>query len=307
MNALFSLGSNAITSTTDDTTANWGALGPGYSFYSTAGLLVDQPQQYGFVLNFPSGRSAEVCQLWRSQPNGDLYHRGGNNDNWSGSWRKCLDSSNYSNYTTFTKTVSAPSLLLSGDITYANGSYTDKTMIQFKSGDDNGAGILIGGGGYIGIGAGESAGAVFDAISATGGNESVHISSDNAITFYTNCQTIANRITTTIDTSGNVSAISFTARSDKRLKENIESYTCPNSILDLDVKKFDFINGAKNQIGCIAQELQEICPELIKEDENGYLSIYESKLVYPLLLKVKEQEKRLKALELMLKYRDGED
>ena len=208
---------------------------------------------------------------------------------------------------TVTGAVTMPTLKLSEGITFLNESYTDAPMIKFKTGDNNGAGILIGGGGYVGIGSGESAGAVFDAISATGGNESVHISSDNAITFYTNCQTIANRITTTIDTSGNVSAISFTARSDRRLKENIESYTCPNSILDLDVKKFDFINGAKNQIGCIAQELQEICPELIKEDENGYLSIYESKLVYPLLLKVKEQEKRLKALELMLKYRDGED
>lgn len=98
MNALFTLGNNAITSTTNDTSAKWGALGPGYSFYSTAGQLNDQPQQYGFVLNIPSDKSAEVFQIWHNQPSGNMYHRGGNNSNWSGTWRCLLDSSNYKAY-----------------------------------------------------------------------------------------------------------------------------------------------------------------------------------------------------------------
>lgn len=101
----------------------------------------------------------------------------------------------------------------------------------------------------------------------------------------------------TISGFTSISAGSFTATSDKRLKENIYSYTCDKNILDLDVKKFDFINGPKNQIGCLAQDLQEICPELVKEGEDGYLGINETKLVYLLLLKLKDQEKRLKQLE----------
>lgn len=100
--------------------------------------------------------------------------------------------------------------------------------------------------------------------------------------------------------SGSVSAPSFTATSDKRLKENIESYVCSKNILDLDVKKFDFINGPKNQIGCLAQELQEICPELVQEGEDGYLSIHESKIVYLLLQELKKQNKRLAELEAKL-------
>ena len=104
----------------------------------------------------------------------------------------------------------------------------------------------------------------------------------------------------TISGFTSVSAGSFTATSDKRLKENICSYTCDKNILDLDVKKFDFIEGEKNQIGCLAQDLQEICPELVKEDENGYLSIYETKLVYLLLQELKKQNKRLAELEAKL-------
>ena len=303
MNALFSLGGNVISSTTNDTTAKWGALGPGYSFYSVANQLTDQPQQYGFVLNIPSGKSAEVFQLWRSQPNGALFHRGGNNDNWSGSWRQCLDNSNYTTWLvpktggTFTGAVTVPSLTLNGDITYTNGDYTNYPMIKFKTGNNNGAGILIGGGGYVGIGSGESANAVFDAISATGDAESTHISSDGAINFYTNCQTIANRVTTTLDSTGNLTAISFTATSDARLKTNIKDYTPNASILDLPIKEFDYIKTGKHSIGCIAQDLQNLFPELVHKGNDGYLSVNEDKIIYLLLHELKKQNKRIEELE----------
>lgn len=185
--------------------------------------------------------------------------------------------------------------------TASNGTdYTNYSMIQFFSGDANGAGILIGGGGYVGVGSGESATALRTALSATGGTEDLHLSSDQAIYLHTYCQTIANRKTITISTAGNISAVSFTATSDKRLKENIKPYSCDKSILDLEIKKFDFINGSKNQIGCLAQELQEICPELVQEGEDGYLSIYESKIVYLLLQELKKQNKRLIELEAKL-------
>lgn len=183
--------------------------------------------------------------------------------------------------------------------TTSDGStdYADSTMIQFFSGDANGSGILIGGGGYVGVGSGESVTNLKTDLSATGGTEALHLSSDTSIYLHSNCQTIANRKTITINASGDVSAVSFTATSDKRLKENIKPYVCDKSILDLEIKKFDFINGSKNQIGCLAQELQEICPELVKEGEDGYLSIHESKIVYLLLQELKKQNKRITDLE----------
>lgn len=92
--------------------------------------------------------------------------------------------------------------------------------------------------------------------------------------------------------SGTVTANTFNAKSDKRLKENLVCYESNNkSILELPIYKFDYINGSKNKIGCMAQDLQQVCPEIVHEDEKGYLAIEESKIVYLLL----EEVKKLKA------------
>lgn len=88
--------------------------------------------------------------------------------------------------------------------------------------------------------------------------------------------------------TGALTATSFNATSDARLKKNFTEYTSDKSILDLPVYKFDFIDGPDNQIGCKAQDLQEICPELVTENTSGYLSVKESKLVYLLLEEVKK-------------------
>ena len=100
-----------------------------------------------------------------------------------------------------------------------------------------------------------------------------------------------------IDCNGNVTANTYNAASDKRLKENIIDYKPEKSILDLPIKKFDFIDGPKNQIGCIAQDLKEICPEIVNENEKGYLSIQENKLVYLLLDEVKKLKNEVEELK----------
>jgi hypothetical protein len=92
-------------------------------------------------------------------------------------------------------------------------------------------------------------------------------------------------------------ADTFNATSDVRLKENFSKLELEKSILDLPTYKFDFINGAKNQIGCKAQELQEICPEIVNEGSDGYLSIQESKIVYLLLDEIKKLKKEVDALK----------
>lgn len=95
-------GTNTISSPTNDTTSNWGAQGNSVHFYTTAGCLKNQPDQWGYLLNI--GQGAEVHQVWMTQATGNLLHRGGNGNGWSGStsgdgsWRTILDSSNYSDY-----------------------------------------------------------------------------------------------------------------------------------------------------------------------------------------------------------------
>lgn len=100
-----------------------------------------------------------------------------------------------------------------------------------------------------------------------------------------------------LTTNGEVTAQSFNAQSDKRLKTNIVDYSPNKSILDLPIKEFDYITTEKHAIGCIAQDLQEICPEIVDEDDKGYLSIQESKLVYLLLDEVKKLRAELDELK----------
>jgi hypothetical protein len=96
-----------------------------------------------------------------------------------------------------------------------------------------------------------------------------------------------------IDTDNWLQATGFKASSDERLKTNIKDYAPTNSILDLPVKEFDFKEGGRHTIGCIAQDLRELFPELVTEDENGYLAIEENKLVYLLLLEVKKLKEEI--------------
>jgi trimeric autotransporter adhesin len=97
---------------------------------------------------------------------------------------------------------------------------------------------------------------------------------------------------------GTLNATTFNARSDARLKENLQPYECEASVLDLPVYKYDFKDsGLKDQIGCLAQDLQKICPEIVSEGEGGYLSIQESKIVFLLLQELKKQSARISELE----------
>ena len=91
-------GNNTITSTTNDTTANWGAQKSSIHWYTTADQLTDQPSQWGYLLNV--GQSSEVHQLWMTQASGDLKHRGGNSSGWSGTWKTLLDTSNFKTHVT---------------------------------------------------------------------------------------------------------------------------------------------------------------------------------------------------------------
>lgn len=109
---------------------------------------------------------------------------------------------------------------------------------------------------------------------------------------------------TNLDVSGEIStptkvtATAFYATSDERLKENIREYEYHDSILDLPVKQFNYKSDpTKTTIGCIAQELQAIYPELVETDKDGYLKIAENKLVYLLLEEVKQLKEEIKQLK----------
>ena len=102
-----------------------------------------------------------------------------------------------------------------------------------------------------------------------------------------------------LSVGGEATANSYNALSDIRLKQNIIDFKCNKSILDLPIKAYEYIDDSLHakHIGCIAQDLQEICPEIVHENVNGYLTIEENKLVYLLLQEVKQLKEEIKELK----------
>ena len=113
-------GNNLISSTANDTTANWNNQGNlATTFYTATGKINGQPSQYGFLLNLTTGPGGqEAHQLWLAQNNGNISHRGGNSSGMATSWKTCLDSSNYTSY------VSAKPTTLYSTSTGNNGTIT---------------------------------------------------------------------------------------------------------------------------------------------------------------------------------------
>jgi hypothetical protein len=99
------------------------------------------------------------------------------------------------------------------------------------------------------------------------------------------------------EVEGAVYAEKFYASSDRRLKTNLQPWCAPEDILQLPLYSFDFIHGDKNNIGCIAQDLQQICPEIVYTNPDGYLAIEENKIVYLLLDKMKKMQKEIEELK----------
>ena len=83
------------------------------------------------------------------------------------------------------------------------GTKASYNMIKFVDNtvDTYGNGIVIGGGGLVVMGAGESADNLVSALSLTGGQEKLYLTSDSEIYFYTNCNTIGDRKGMTLNTA----------------------------------------------------------------------------------------------------------
>ncbi|WP_444216644.1 hypothetical protein [Dialister hominis] len=72
---LHRLGGNPTLPTTN---AALNALGMFMSYFDQANKIANQPGQYGQLLNLPADKNNESAQLWIEQPNGRMFHRGGN-------------------------------------------------------------------------------------------------------------------------------------------------------------------------------------------------------------------------------------
>jgi len=115
---------------------------------------------------------------------------------------------------------------------------------------------------------------------------------DYSHTFYKNNSTVL----FTIATTGTVTATGdVVAYSDKKLKKNIKTLD-GSKVYKMRGVSFDRIDTGKKSSGVIAQEIQEIAPELVNESD-GTLGVAYGNLTGYLIEAIKELEARVKELE----------
>ena len=89
--------------------------------------------------------------------------------------------------------------------------------------------------------------------------------------------------------------------SDARLKSNIVSLgSTLSKLLLIDGKSYTMNKSGDEKIGILAQEVQEVFPELVSKDENEMLSVNYQGLVPVLINAIKEQEDKISRLEKLV-------
>ena len=107
--------------------------------------------------------------------------------------------------------------------------------------------------------------------------------------------------TVTLDDQGRViNVVAGNPASDERLKKNIDPLeNVLDEILKLNGYRYQWKNdslNAKQEIGVIAQEVEQIFPELVRERSDGYKGVNYNGLVPLLLEAIKEQQKTIQQL-----------
>ena len=122
--------------------------------------------------------------------------------------------------------------------------------------------------------------------------------------------------------AGNNSA-SWSTTSDRRIKKNIVDssvgldaikqiqvrnfeYRTEDEITDFDNPKSAVVNNQGVQLGVIAQEIQSILPDMVKEESTGVLSVNPDNMTWHLVNAVKELSAQVTALTERLTTLEGE-
>jgi len=98
--------------------------------------------------------------------------------------------------------------------------------------------------------------------------------------------------------TGLLTSTDYNSSSDKRLKTNIKPVeNALDKINALRGVSFDWKEGGAKAIGLIAQEAEKVIPEIVSQDENGYLGIKYNNLIGVLIEAIKEQQKQINNLK----------
>jgi hypothetical protein len=102
-----------------------------------------------------------------------------------------------------------------------------------------------------------------------------------------------------LDVSGTIRATGdIIAYSDARVKENVKTISdALNKVKALRGVSYNKIGETKNSVGVIAQELLEVIPEAVQQDNEGMYSVAYGNLVGVLIEAIKEQQHQIEELK----------
>ncbi len=111
-----------------------------------------------------------------------------------------------------------------------------------------------------------------------------------------------------LEVVGNITASGdITSTSDITLKENLEKISNPiDKIKNLNGYTFNRIGHQKRSVGLVAQEVEKVLPEAVL-GEDGSKSLAYGNVVALLVETVKEQQKQIDELKILLKSERDED
>lgn len=91
-----------------------------------------------------------------------------------------------------------------------------------------------------------------------------------------------------LDVNGIVRATSFISTSDGRLKRNIRQVEGLEALTKLNGVRYEWKSNGKSEIGLIAQDVEEIFPEVVVTDEQGFKAVKYQNLIAPIIESTKE-------------------
>ncbi len=104
-----------------------------------------------------------------------------------------------------------------------------------------------------------------------------------------------------VNTFAQVRGTEFTYTSDERYKDNIETIQNPlETVQALRWVTWDWKSNGKSDVWFIAQEVEEVLPQLVSTDENGYKWVQYWNLVWVLVEAVKQQQKQIDQLQAQI-------
>tara|TARA_X000001316_G_C922149_1_gene37006 strand:- start:2181 stop:2822 length:642 start_codon:yes stop_codon:yes gene_type:complete len=109
-------------------------------------------------------------------------------------------------------------------------------------------------------------------------------------------------LTYQLEVSGSIRASAgVLSNSDRRLKQKVRPINNASQIVSsLDGVQFQWTGKQGNNYGVIAQDIQKVLPEVVSQDNNGYLDVNYSSIIPILIEAVKDLQEEVKELKSRL-------